>query len=214
MKSFNIPIPTLRRLPIYYQHLLLAEQQEKTFISSFDLGNATGSASEQVRKDLSFIAGQGKTHVGYDVKKLIVIIESYLGLMNNKDAVIVGAGNLGHALALYPGFAQYGLKILALFDIDSKKFGEKVGNLEILPLSELAAFIKNQGLLIGILTTPPVAAPQVTEIMVASGIKAIWNFSTALLTVPEEVLVRNVDLSLELAVISHFINSLSISKNN
>jgi len=212
MKSFDIPLPTLRRLPLYFQHLLRARQRGETIISSVELGNATGSAADQVRKDLSYLAGQGKSRVGYDINKLISIIETYLGLLTNKNAVIVGAGNLGHALALYPGFAQYGLKILTLFDNDPKKFGDSVGNLTILPISELEHYIESHEILIGILTTPPIAAPQVAAIMVTSGIKAIWNFSTAHLSVPDDVLVRNVDLSLELGVISHYISNLDGGK--
>ncbi|MHC1739749.1 MAG: redox-sensing transcriptional repressor Rex [Anaerolineaceae bacterium] len=208
MKSFDIPIPTLRRLPLYYQHLLAASRRGDSIISSTELGEATGSAPEQVRKDLSFLAGQGKSHVGYEINKLIRIIETYLGLVTHKAAVIIGAGNLGHALALYPGFSQYGLKILALFDNDSKKINDKVGKLLILPMEELPKFIKSENIRIGILTTPPEAASQITNIMVTNGIKAIWNFSTAHLTVPEDVLVRNVDLSLELGVISHYLTGL------
>lgn len=208
MKSFDIPIPTLRRLPLYYQHLLAARARGEEIISSVDLGNATGSAAEQVRKDLSFLSGQGKSRVGYDINTLISIIETYLGLMLHKEAVIVGAGNLGHALALYPGFAQYGLKILVLFDNDPKKIGEKVGKLNILPTDELPDFIKNNHIRIAILTTPPDPAKEIAPLLIENGIKAIWNFSTAHLTVPEDVLVRNVDLSLELGVISHYISGL------
>jgi redox-sensing transcriptional repressor len=208
MKSFDIPIPTLRRLPLYYQHLLEARQRGEQIISSVELGNATGSAAEQVRKDLSFLSGQGKSRVGYDINKLIDIIETYLGLLTHKEAVIVGAGNLGHALALYPGFAQYGLKILVLFDNDPQKIGQKVGKLKISPVDEMAEFVRSKRIRIGILTTPPGSAPEIAEIMVASGIKAIWNFSTAHLTVPDDVLVRNVNLSLELGVISHYLTGL------
>jgi len=208
MKSFDIPIPTLKRLPLYYQHLLIARERGEKVMSSTDLGEAIGSAPEQVRKDLSFLSGQGKSRVGYDIDKLISIIETYLGLMLHKEAVIIGAGNLGHALALYPGFSQYGLKIIALFDNDAKKIGEKVGKLKVLHVDDLADYIKNQSIRIAILTTPPESARQIAPQLVNSGIKAIWNFSTAHLVVPEDVLVRNVDLSLELGVISHYISGL------
>jgi redox-sensing transcriptional repressor len=208
MKSFDIPIPTLKRLPLYYQHLLAARSRGEKVTSSTELGEAIGSAPEQVRKDLSFLSGQGKSRVGYDVDKLLTIIETYLGLMLHKEAVIIGAGNLGHALALYPGFAQYGLKIIALFDNDANKIGEKVGKLKVFPVDDLADYISRQSIRIAILTTPPESARQIAPILVNSGIKAIWNFSTAHLVVPEDVLVRNVDLSLELGVISHYISGL------
>lgn len=213
MKSIGIPIPTLRRLPLYYQQLLDASRQGKSFISSVELGKATGSAPEQVRKDLSFLAGQGKSRVGYETKKLAGIIEDYLGLQNNKKAVLVGAGNLGRALALYPGFAQFGLKIVALYDNDSSKIGQMVGNLQVMPVERMPEHLEKNHTCIGIITTSPGGAQEVAETMVNSGIRAIWNFSTVHLHVPEEVMVRNVDLSLELAVISHYISSLGLHKN-
>jgi len=212
MKSIGIPIPTLRRLPLYYQQLLNAYQRGENFISSVELGKATGSAPEQVRKDLSFLAGQGKSRVGYETKKLAAIIEDYLGLMNDKEAVLVGAGNLGRALSLYPGFGQFGLKIVVLFDNDPSKIGVKVGELQVLPIDKMPNLVERMKIRIGIITTPPSGAQAVADAMVKSGIKAIWNFSTLHLHVPEDVMVRNVDLSLELAVISHYINGLGLHK--
>lgn len=212
MKSIGIPIPTLRRFPLYYQQLLEASRQGKNFISSVELGKATGSAPEQVRKDLSFLAGQGKSRVGYETKKLAGIIEDYLGLQNNKQAVLVGVGNLGRALALYPGFAQFGLKIVALYDNDPTKIGGKVGSLSVAPVEAMTDYLQNNHTCIGIITTSPNGAQEVADKMVQSGIRAIWNFSTVQLQVPEEVMVRNVDLSLELAVISHYISSLGLHK--
>lgn len=212
MKSIGIPIPTLRRFPLYYQHLLEASRQGKNFISSVELGKATGSAPEQVRKDLSFLAGQGKSRVGYETKKLAGIIEDYLGLQNNKQAVLVGVGNLGRALALYPGFAQFGLKIVGLYDNDPGKIGTNVGNLTVSPVDSMPDYLEHNHTCIGIITTSPTGAQEVAEKMVHSGIRAIWNFSTVQLHVPEEVMVRNVDLSLELAVISHYISSLGLHK--
>jgi AT-rich DNA-binding protein len=208
MKSLGVPIPTLRRLPLYYQQLLLANRNGKNFISSDELGKATGSAPEQVRKDLSFLTGQGKTRVGYDTQKLAAIIEEYLGLLADKEAVLVGAGNLGRALALYPGFAQYGLKITQLFDIDPKKIGGKVGSLPVYAFSQLTERVAQAGIRVGIITSPPHSAQEIADAMLAGGIKAIWNFSMAHIVVPEDVLVRNADLSLELGVISHFLSSL------
>jgi len=198
MKSLGIPIPTLRRLPLYYQQLLQAHRNGEEYVSSVELGKATGSAPEQVRKDLSFLTGQGKSRVGYETKKLAEIIEDYLGLMDDKEAVLVGAGNLGHALALYQGFAQYGFRIVVLFDNDPMKVNGKVGELKVLPVEKLTNLVERMGIRIGIITTPPQPAQEIAEMMIAGGIKAIWNFSTAHLVVPEDVLVRNVDLSLEL----------------
>jgi redox-sensing transcriptional repressor len=122
--------------------------------------------------------------------------------------VLVGAGNLGRALALYPGFAQYGLKITQLFDVAPQKIGHKVGDLPVYPFSQLTDRIQYSKIRVGIITSPPQAAQEITNAMLAGGIKAIWNFSMAHLIVPEGVLVRNADLSLELGVISHFLSGL------
>lgn len=209
MKSLGIPIPTLYRLSLYYQQLLLSAKKGQAYISSVELGKATGSAPEQVRKDLSFLMGQGKSRVGYETKKLACIIEDYLGLMENKNAVLVGAGNLGHALASYQGFAHYGFRIVALFDNDPVKIGSKAGNMQILPVEELTRRVEQLNIRIGVITTTPQPAQEIAEMMIKGGIKAIWNFSTVHLVVPQDVLVRDADLSLELAVISHYLKSLN-----
>ncbi len=214
MKSVGIPIPTLRRLPLYYQQLLSAYERGEEFISSVELGEATGCAAEQVRKDLSFLAGQGKSRVGYRTKKLAGIIEDYLGMEMEKRAILVGVGNLGRAIALYPGFSQYGLSIVGIFDNDPGLFGQSVGSLSIQPITELPEFICENNIKVAIITTPPKAAQSVATEITKCGIRAIWNFSMAHLHVPKEVMVRNVDLSLELAVISHYINHIQISEKN
>jgi redox-sensing transcriptional repressor len=119
-----------------------------------ELGDATGCAAEQVRKDISFLAGQGKSRVGYKTKKLAEIIEDYLGMEIEKRAILVGVGNLGRAIALYPGFSQYGLSIVGIFDNDPNLFGQPVGNLIIQPTVELPEFICKNNIKVGIITTP------------------------------------------------------------
>jgi len=210
MKSTGIPIPTLRRLPLYYRRLKTAVLNGEEFISSLELGRAAAATPEQVRKDLSFLSSQGRSRVGYQAQKLAAVIEDYLGLMNDKEAILAGAGNLGRAMALYPGFAQYGLRIVVLFDNDPQKVGVNVGNIQVLPVEKLSNLVDRMKIRIGILTTSAEAAQEVAEAMVAGGIKAIWNFTPVRLNVPKDVMVRNVDLTPELAVISHYIKSLGM----
>jgi redox-sensing transcriptional repressor len=209
MKPVSIPIPTLYRLPVYYHCLKAAIQEDEEYVSSVELGQVAGATPEQVRKDLSFLEGQGRSRVGYDAVKLATTIEDYLGLMNDKEAVLVGAGNLGRALALYD-FSRFGLKIVILFDKDPQKIGTKVGDLHVLPVEKLGNLVRRMRIRIGIVTTPPGSAQQVADEMVANGIKAIWNFSTLRLKVPADVMVRHVDLSSELVVISQYIKSLGL----
>lgn len=207
MKS-PIPIPTLRRYPVYYQHLLNVIANGQDIISSEELGYATGSAPEQVRKDIGFLEGRGRSRVGYSTRKLAAEINASLGLVQEKPAILVGVGNLGRAITLYPGFAHYGLRITHLFDISPMVIGHTVGGKQIMPVDQIPCVLKSCPVRIGIITTPPGGAQEIADTMAENGIKGIWNFSTAHLRVPEGVMVRNVDLSLELAVISHHIASL------
>lgn len=209
MKPVGIPIPTLYRLPMYYHCLKAAIQEGEEFVSSVELGRVSGATPEQVRKDLGFLEGQGRSRVGYDARKLATTIEDYLGLMNDKEAVLVGAGNLGRALALYD-FSRFGFRIVVLFDKDPHKVGTKVGDLHVLPVEKMGNLVSRMRIRIGIVTTPPGSAQQVADEMVANGIKAIWNFSTLRLKVPADVMVRHVDLSSELVVISQYIKSLGL----
>jgi redox-sensing transcriptional repressor len=212
-----IPIPTLRRYPLYYQHLLVVIGEGKRFISSEELGKATGSAPEQVRKDISFLEGKGRSRVGYSTTKLIAEITACLGLTREKSAILVGVGNLGRAISLYPGFAQYSMRITHLFDNDARVIGTKVKGMEVLPVDRIPYILKTFKIPIGIITTPPESAQALAEVMAGNGIKAIWNFSTAHLRVPDDVMVRNEVLSLELAVILNYIANLDqekTSKNN
>lgn len=213
-KASGIPIPTLRRLPLYYRHLLSSVENGQQHVSSVELGRAAGATPEQVRKDLSYLASQGRSRVGYSAVTLAALIEQTLGLVNDKEAVLVGAGRLGQALALYPGFAQYGLKIIVLFDNDPDKVGTRVGTLEVLPVEKLSNLVERMKIRIGILTTPPEVAPAVAQEMVTGGIKAIWNFTAARFDVPADVMVRNVDLAPEVAVMSHYIKSWSITAHS
>jgi redox-sensing transcriptional repressor len=185
-------------------------QRGQEYVSSQELGDVSGGAPEQVRKDLSYLESQGRSRVGYHARRLATVIEDFLGLMNDKEAVLVGAGNLGRALSLYPDFSKYGLKIVVLFDNDPEKVGKKVGDKYVLPVEKMGNLVSRMGIRIGIITTPPSSAQEVADAMTANGIKAIWNFSTLRVKVPEDVMVRNVDLSLELVMISQYIKSLGL----
>lgn len=209
--EIGIPKPSLRRLPLYYRCLKIALQNGKTVLSSADLGRFAGVPPEQVRKDLSYLSEQGKSRVGYNVKSLAAHLEEYLGLVNDKEAVLVGVGNLGRALSLFPGFANYGIRIVVLFDNDPEKFDTKVGDLVILPTEKLTNLVDRMKIRIGIITTPADGAQEIANAMVEGGIKAIWNFSTARIEVPEDVFVRNEDLASELALLSHYIKRLKIA---
>lgn len=201
----GIPLPSLRRLPLYYRYLAQALQEGRAFVSSEELGQHAGVPGAQVRKDLNYLGETGRPGVGYDTKTLAALLEDFLGLVNDKEAVLVGAGNLGRALASYPGFARYGLQIVALFDNDPAKIGQTIAGREVLPVEKLTSLIRRLHIQMGIITVPAEAAQAVADAMVAGGIKVIWNFAPCRLTVPADVLVKNEDLAAELATLSHFI---------
>lgn len=212
MVSISMPLPSLRRLLIYYRHLKRSIEQGAEYVSSTDLGWAADTTPEQVRKDLSFLPGQGigRSRVGYPAHKLAAVIEDYLGLLNDKYAVLVGVGNMGRALAHFQGFQQNGMRIVVMFDNDPDKVGTTVGEIKILPVEKLTNLVERMMIRIGIITTPAAAAQSVADAMVAGGIKAIWNFTTVRLKVPADVFVQSVDLSVDLVMLSQYIHHLSL----
>jgi len=213
-KQIGIPRPTLCRLPLYYRRLLRAIEEGDTVIRSAELGHSADVPGTQVRKDLSYLDEYGRPGIGYDVVSLARRLKEFLGLVNDKEAVVVGAGNLGRALAQYPGFARYGLRIVALFDNDPAKIGEMVGEHEVLPVSKLPDLVRRLHIQIGIIAVPANAAQSAVDTLLAAGVRVIWNFAPRKLEVPDEVLVKNEDLAAELATLSHHISRHSVAQQN
>jgi redox-sensing transcriptional repressor len=210
MKTIGIPIPTLKRLPVYYERLKTGIENNEEYVSSTLLGWAASATPEQVRRDLSYLSGSGKSRKGYPAREMAAVIEDYLGLMNDKDVVLAGVGNLGRALASYPNFSQYGLTIVVLFDNDPAVIGTRVGEIPVLPVEKLTDMVDRMKIRIGIITTPASAAQRVADAMVAGGIKSILNFAPTRLNVPEDVYVREANLLTELVIVSHYIETLRI----
>ncbi len=198
-----IPEPTLRRLPIYYQYLKKVHQEGKTdFISATQIGNDLNILPIQVRKDLEATDVTGKPKLGYGITDLMHTIEEFLGWNNTADAFLVGAGNLGAALLGYSGFREYGLNIIAAFDVDEAKIESKIGGKMVFPLSKLPDMIGRMSIKIGIIATPAAHAQEVADIMVKAGIRAIWNFSHTKLSVPPNIIVQHENLASSLVVLS------------
>jgi len=201
----HVPVPTLRRLPLYYRELKRAASQGLTHVSSKTLGERVGVPAVQVRKDMSYLDQKGRPGVGYEAQSLAAHLRDFLGLASEKQAVLVGVGNLGRALALYPGFHAYGLRIVGAFDNDLDKVGQRVGTLEILPVEALGDIVARLQVRVGIITTPADAAQDIADALVAGGIKGIWNFAPCRLAVPDGVFVKDEDLAVALAVLSHVV---------
>ncbi len=207
MKS-TVPGPTLNRLPIYYRRLKVVLKREIPYVSSSELGESAGVPAAQVRKDLSYLAQKGRPGVGYEAQALAEQLEDFLGLTRNKEALLVGIGNLGRALMLYPGFKTYGLEISLLFDSDPAKIGEKIRGHEIFSADTLTEMACCHGISVGIITVPATAAQAIADAMIAGGIKAIWNFAPQRLSVPEDIYVKNEDLAAGLAVLAHHVHQI------
>ncbi len=201
----NLPKATVARLPLYLQCLEEVPASQR-IISSQQLARMAGVNSAKVRKDLSYLGSFGTRGVGYDTEELRVLIARRLGRTEPCAVAIVGAGNLGEALAGYEGFEERGFRIAAIFDTDPDKIGRRVNGMPIEHLSGLRRAVVERGVNIGIITTPPQVAQDVADSLGAAGVRSILNFAPAVLEVPPGVQVRRVDLSTELQILSYYLN--------
>lgn len=206
MKAYKIPEATVIRLSIYSRYLQQLIDDGVKSVSSDEIAGGVGVSSAQVRKDLAYFGEFGTRGVGYKVDVLYGHLMKILGLDRKWPAIIVGAGKLGSALALYQGFAARGFNVEAILDADAEKIGTKLDEIEVEPLEMMSQRIKEKNISIGIVTVPAAAAQEVTDKLIDSGVKAILNFSPRVLKVPSNVLLRNVDLSVNLEVLSFNLN--------
>ena len=201
MEKKTISKSVLKRLPGYLSYLKSLPDSAPANISATALANALGMGEVQVRKDLAMVSDGGRPKIGYLRESLIDDIEQFLGYDNTTDAVLIGAGKLGQALMGYKGFDEYGLNVLAAFDVAPKMERTDEGK-PIYPIEKLASFCHAHKVLMGIITVPAEAAQSVADQLIAGGIKAIWNFAPTHLDVPANILVQNVNMATSLAVLS------------
>ncbi len=198
----------MARLPIYHRVLSLLAERGVATVSSEELAAASGVTSAKLRKDLSHLGSYGTRGVGYDTEYLVYQIARELGLTQDWRVVIVGVGNLGHALANYGGFASRGFRVVGLVDADPVRVGEKIPagpggeSIEVSPLTELEAVVLDGAASIGVIATPASAAQDVCDRLVAAGVTSILNFAPAVLSTPPGVDVRKVDLATELQILA------------
>ena len=189
----KIPEKVINRLTLY--HFIFDNLNEnEQFISSTKIAQLLNIDDSQVRKDLKYLDNQGKCRVGYEVKNLKHKIEECLGFKQKRDAFIVGAGNLGSALAKYDSFNDYGLNIIAMFDNDAKKIGTLINGKEVFNLTKIGNLSERLGVDIAILTVPKECAISTANYLTGAGIKYIWNFTPCILDVPKDVKVWNENL--------------------
>jgi len=193
---------TVRRLSLYLRFLEQSEGQGLTTISSAELARRGGTTSAQVRKDLSFFGSFGKRGLGYSVPELATRIRDILGLRRSYRVVLVGAGRIGSALVQYPGFRHRGFDLAAIYDRDPKKVGIRWNGLVVRDVKHIETDLRKQPSDIAIIVTPAEAAQEVADRLVRAGVKAILNFAPAQLSVPADVIVKSVNMALELETLS------------
>ena len=203
MEIQNVSKATIGRLPAYHRYLKEKLAEGEKTISSTSIAEDLHLNAVQVRKDLSVISTvAGKPKLGFEIAELIEDINRILGYDNVTDAVLVGAGGLGSALAGYDGFKNYGLNIVAVFDSDPEIIDSTVNGIKVLDAAQIQHLVRRLNVLIGIITVPKSAAQKVADELIEGGVRAIWNFAPVHLNVPENIAVKNEDMAASLAILS------------
>lgn len=205
MQKFVIPRKTVYRLSLYYRALQRLRANKIETVSSAALSKAAGVKPTQLRKDLTYFGQFGTRGLGYNVDALSQRLTEALGTTTLQPVILVGAGHLGSALLRYQGFAKEGFEVVAAFDLRVSKTREKELGVKLLPMSKLTEFVSRERIKMAILTVPGIVAQEVANELVVGGVLAILNFAPIILQVPDNVVVNNVDLAIELENLSYFI---------
>lgn len=199
-----IPLKVLQRLPVYLPLLKEKKREGQIYTASSAIAAELGLTEIQVRKDLATVSKGGRPKVGYAIVDLIHDIEKALGYDNINDAVLVGAGKLGRALMDYQGFREYGVNIVAGFDINAKE-NETEGGKPVYPMDKLEDLCERMQIHMGIITVPAHAAQEACDRLIAAGVVAIWNFAPVHLVTPEDIYVKSENMAASLAVLSNYL---------
>jgi len=206
--ELRVPEPTLRRLPWYLAYAKLMMEKGETYLSSTQISNNIAVDASIVAKDLSYVHISGKTRVGYETHELIIVLERFLGFTESHKAFMFGVGNLGGALMHDNGLEQFGLKIVAGFDVKYELAGTSINRIPIHHIEKFPELQRKTGVIIGILTVPVDKAQEVSELMIEGGIRAIWNFTPFRIRVPDNVVVQNTSIYAHLAVMFNRLNAI------
>ena len=201
MKKTQFSKPLLERVPLYLKYLYSIKDNEKRF-SSTAISQALKLGEVQVRKDLNVISGSGKPKIGYEIQSLICNLEDFLGKTKRVKVALVGAGKLGKALYGYAGFEEYGVEICAAFDLLVEKPQSFRDEKLIYPIGAFSDYVRENNIMIGIIAVPEQSAQATADMMVKSGIKAIWNFAPGKINVPQEVALRSENMAASLALLA------------
>lgn len=196
---------TVNRLMRYFLYLSDKNNQREWLTSSL-LAKSLNSDETMIRKDLASIGLKGKARLGFNYQSTLQTLRKTIGLSQSFKAVIVGAGNLGTAIAGYPIFSDYGLNIVAIFDNNPQKIGNKIAGIKIFPAKNLKLIVDRSGAQLGIITCPAKVAQQSAEQLVAGGVKTIWNFAPLQLQLADNIFIKNENLAVGLAVLANRLN--------
>ena len=202
----NVPAPTLKRLPWYLSSAKLMRERGELYVSSTQISKQISIDASQVAKDLSFVKLAGRPRVGYEINALISVLEDFLGFTSLHKAFLFGVGSLGGALLQDSGLRHFGLEIVAAFDVQPELVGTEVNGIPVYHSDEFLKIMERENVNIGILTVPINMAQEITDKMVAGGIKAVWNFTPFRIRVPENIVVQNTSLYAHLAVMFNRLN--------
>lgn len=207
MYDKQISVAVIKRLPRYYRYLGDLLEKDVVRISSKELSEKMHVTASQIRQDLNNFGGFGQQGYGYNVQYLYTEIGKILGLDKKHNVIIIGAGNLGMAIANYSDFERRGFRFKGIFDIDPQIIGTEVGQLTVMSMDGLEAFVAKNNIHIAALTVPKSKAPQIANDLVNWGVKAIWNFAPTDLNLPKDVVVENVHLAESLMRLTYKINA-------
>ncbi len=205
MNADKIPDIIIGRLPIYLRALQRMADKGVQTTSSQELGERVGISAAQIRKDISQFGEFGKQGTGYSIPFLLERLREILKVDRIWDVALVGAGDMGHALAHYQGFTNRGFHIVMVFDNDPKKIGQKIGNFTVRDVNNLVEDIRSAGIKVAMLTVPAVAAQEVAEKMIQAGVKAILNYAPITLNVPPDVKVQHIDPATHLQRMTYYL---------
>ncbi len=212
-KKRNISMVVIKRLPKYHRYLSELLKNGVDRISSKDLSEKIGFTASQIRQDLNCFGDFGQQGYGYNVRDLYNEISGILGLTKQYKTVIVGAGNLGQAIANYTRFERLGFSLEGIFDVNPKLIGIRIRDVEIRDIDELDSFLRSNPVQIGIICVPKTNAQKITNTFVDNGVKGIWNFAPVDLITPKDVMVENVHLSESLLTLTYLLNEYEKEKN-
>lgn len=210
MQSYSrkVSMTVVKRLPKYYQYLNDLESRSVEKISSKELAGMMGLTASQIRQDLNAFGAYGQQGYGYKVRELRDAIKEILGLNHSYDCVIIGSGNLGHAIANYERFKNEGIHIKAMFDVDPNQVGKQVGGINVYHMDDIESFVKLHPIDICILCVPREVGQKIADRVIAMGVKAILNFVPLDLVVPEDVMVENVNITDSLFTLTYLLSEV------